>query len=134
MVADMDDNMSIASDNRSPASPPYTDSGHRRKTLPAGTAIWISPYLCATQLPRCVDSNSPKNLLPKLHRDVDLVGLRTASTVMQMQVISMGECLNAPNEPPQQKLEMYVFSVYVRPNKERRRILKIISASGLMYR
>ena len=74
-----------------------------------------------------------QELAIQLHRDVDLVDLRTASTVMRMQVISTGECLYAPNEPTQREFEMYVFSDYARLNEERREILTRISASGLVY-
>ncbi|MDZ4857148.1 MAG: nucleotidyltransferase domain-containing protein [Nitrospirota bacterium] len=74
-----------------------------------------------------------QELAIQLHRDVDLVDLRTASTVMRMQVISTGECLDAPNEPTRREFEMYVFSDYARLNEERREILTRISASGLVY-
>jgi len=74
-----------------------------------------------------------QDLAIRLHRDVDLVDLRTASTVMRMQVISTGECLVAPNESACREFEMYAYSDYVRLNEERREILKRISASGLIY-
>ena len=65
--------------------------------------------------------------------DVDLVDLRTASTVMRMQVISTGECLNAPNEAARSGIRNVAYSDYARLNEERRDILKRISASGLIY-
>lgn len=68
-----------------------------------------------------------------LHRDVDLVDLRTASTVMRMQVISTGTCLNALNEPARREFEMYAYSDYARLNEERRDILKRITQSGVVY-
>ena len=74
-----------------------------------------------------------QELAVQLHRDVDLVDLRTASTVMRMQVISTGECLNAPDEPARREFEMYAYSDYARLNEERREILKRISVSGLVY-
>jgi uncharacterized protein len=74
-----------------------------------------------------------QELAIQLHRDVDLVDLRTASTVMRMQVISTGECLDAPNEPTRREFEMYVFSVYARLNEERRGILDDIRARGSVY-
>jgi uncharacterized protein len=69
----------------------------------------------------------------QLHRDVDLVDLRSASTVMRMQVISTGECLTAADEAARREFEMYTYSDYARLNEERRDILKRISASGLVY-
>lgn len=74
-----------------------------------------------------------QELATQLHRDVDLVDLRTASTVMRMQVISTGTCLDAPNEPTRREFEMYAYSDYARLNEERREILKRISTSGLVY-
>ncbi len=74
-----------------------------------------------------------QELAAQLHRDVDLVDLRSASTVMRMQVISTGECLDAPNESARREFEMYVYSDYARLNEERREILKRVSASGFIY-
>jgi len=74
-----------------------------------------------------------QELAIQLHSDVDLVDLRTASTVMRMQVLSTGICLDAPNEPARREFEMYAYSDYARLNEERREILKRISASGLVY-
>jgi len=74
-----------------------------------------------------------QELAAQLHRDVDLLDLRTASTVMRMQVISTGECLAAPEEAARREFEMYAYSDYARLNEERRDILKRISASGLVY-
>jgi predicted nucleotidyltransferase len=50
-----------------------------------------------------------QELATQLHRDVDLVDLRTTSTVMRMQIISTGECLDAPNELARREFEMYSF-------------------------
>lgn len=74
-----------------------------------------------------------QELAAQLHRDVDLVDLRSASTVMRMQVISAGECLDAPDEAAQREFEMYAYSDYARLNEERREILKRVRASGMIY-
>ena len=74
-----------------------------------------------------------QELATQLHRDVDLVDLRSASTVMRMQVISTGECLNAPGESARREFEMYAYSDYARLNEERREILKRVRMSGLIY-
>lgn len=74
-----------------------------------------------------------QELATQLHRDVDLLDLRTASTVMRMQVISTGECLASPDEAARREFEMYTYSDYARLNEERCDILKRISASGLVY-
>ncbi|MBH0179015.1 MAG: nucleotidyltransferase domain-containing protein [Nitrospira sp.] len=74
-----------------------------------------------------------QELAIQLHRDVDLVDLHTASTVMRMQVISTGECLDAPDQSARREFEMYAYSDYARLNEERREILKRIRASDSMY-
>ncbi len=68
-----------------------------------------------------------------LHRDVDLVDLRTASTVIRMQVISTGECLSSRDDRERQRFEAYVYSSYARLNEERREILKDVHERGLVY-
>lgn len=74
-----------------------------------------------------------QELAIQLHLDVDLVDLRSASTVMRMQVISTGTCLDAPDESARREFEMYAYSDYARLNEERRDILKRIAESGVVY-
>jgi uncharacterized protein len=74
-----------------------------------------------------------QELAIQLHRDVDLVDLRTASTVMRMQVISTGVCLDAPDQPARREFEMYVYSDYARLNEERHEIVKGITKRGMVY-
>jgi uncharacterized protein len=74
-----------------------------------------------------------QELATQLHRDVDLVDLRSASTVMRMQVISTGECLDTSNDSARREFEIYAYSDYARLNEERREILKRIRMSGLIY-
>lgn len=74
-----------------------------------------------------------QDLAIQLHRDVDLIDLRSASTVMRMQVISTGTCLDAPDEPARREFEMYAYSDYARLNEERREIVKDIAKRGFVY-
>ena len=74
-----------------------------------------------------------QELAARLHREVDLVDLRSASTMMRMQVITTGECLDSPNASARREFEMYAYSDYARLNEERRDIQKRISASGLIH-
>lgn len=74
-----------------------------------------------------------QELAIQLHRDVDLVDLRTASTVVRMQIISTGTCLIITDEPARREFEMYVYSDYARLNEERREILKSVTKRGLIY-
>jgi predicted nucleotidyltransferase len=74
-----------------------------------------------------------QDLAIQLHCDVDLVDLRSASTVMRMQVLSTGTCLDAQDELARREFEMYAYADYARLNEERREILKRIRASGLVH-
>ncbi len=74
-----------------------------------------------------------QELAAQLHRDVDLVDLRIASTVMRMQVISTGECLFKESDRRQDEFEDLVYSTYARLNEERREILNDVRARGSVY-
>jgi uncharacterized protein len=74
-----------------------------------------------------------QELATQLHRDVDLVDLRSASTVMRMQVISTGECLFTISDRLQGEFEDLVYSAYARLNEERREILNDVRARGSVY-
>ena len=74
-----------------------------------------------------------QELAIQLHRDVDLVDLRAASTVMRIQIISTGTCLARADDRARREFEMYVYSDYARLNEERREIVKGITKRGLVY-
>lgn len=74
-----------------------------------------------------------QELALQFHQDVDLVDLRSVSTVMRMQVLSTGLCLDASDERARREFEMYVFSDYARLNEERREILTRMAKHGLAY-
>ncbi len=74
-----------------------------------------------------------QELATQLHRDVDLVDLRSASTVMRMQVISTGECLFTVSDRLQGEFEDLVYSTYARLNEERREILNDVRTRGSVY-
>ena len=68
-----------------------------------------------------------------LSRDVDLIDLRVASTVLRMQVISTGECLFSADDRKREQFETMVYSSYARLNEERREILNDIRSRGRVY-
>ncbi|HYC55223.1 MAG TPA: nucleotidyltransferase domain-containing protein [Candidatus Binatia bacterium] len=74
-----------------------------------------------------------EELALRLHRDVDLVDLRRASTVMRMQVVSTGLCFLVADETERDRFEDYVFAAYARLNEERRGILDQIRRDGRVY-
>ncbi len=66
-------------------------------------------------------------------RDVDLVDLRTASTVMRAQIVANGERLFSRDPRRCEEFEDRVFSDYARLNEERRGILEDIRQRGTVY-
>lgn len=74
-----------------------------------------------------------EELAALLHRDVDLVDLRTASTVLRMQVVAHGTCLDSADDLAREHFEDLVYSSYARLNEERRGILDDIRARGTVY-
>lgn len=74
-----------------------------------------------------------QDLAIQFHRDIDLVDLYSASTVMRMQILSTGTCLTAEDDGARREFEMYAYSDYARLNEERREILKGVTKRGLVY-
>lgn len=68
-----------------------------------------------------------------LGRDVDLVDLRSASTVMAMQVVSTGTLLFEGDPAARGAFEDWTFTSYARLNEERRGILDRVAAEGTVY-
>ncbi len=66
-------------------------------------------------------------------RDVDLIDLRSTSTVMQAQIVSTGKRLYCANEPLCSEFEDRAYSDYARLNEERRHILDDIRERGRIY-
>ena len=72
-------------------------------------------------------------LAADLGRDVDLVDLGRASTVLAMQVIAGGELLHDGDSAARGQFEDLTFSAYARLNEERRAILQRVAAEGTIY-
>ena len=66
-------------------------------------------------------------------KDVDLIDLNNASTVMQMQVVSQGRRLMCRSTIACETFEDFVFSDYARLNEERAEILVSIQQQGVIY-
>lgn len=66
-------------------------------------------------------------------RDVDLVDLASASTVMRAQIVHGGERLYCADEMACETFEDYVYSSYARLNEERREILQDVLRRGSVY-
>jgi predicted nucleotidyltransferase len=74
-----------------------------------------------------------ERLAAGLGRDVDLVDLLAASTVMRMQVVSRGRLIFDGSSGERRRFETYVFSSYARLNEERRAVLDRIRRDGVIH-
>ena len=74
-----------------------------------------------------------QELAAKLGRDVDLVDLRTASTVFRAQIITAGNRLFCADRAYCDSHEDYIFSAYARLNEERRDILSDVLRRGSVH-
>lgn len=66
-------------------------------------------------------------------RDVDLVDLRRASTVLRAQVVVHGRALYAADDSERASFEATTLAAYARLNEERRGILADIRARGSVH-
>ncbi len=74
-----------------------------------------------------------QDLAAQLHRNVDLLDLRAASTVMRTQVLTTGQCLDTRDDQAKAEFEMYAYADYARLNEERKELVKGITERGLIY-
>lgn len=74
-----------------------------------------------------------ERLAVELRHNVDLIDLRSTSTVMRMQVVSTGEAIAVFDRPEKERFETYVYSSYARLNEERRAILEQVMRDGTVH-
>jgi predicted nucleotidyltransferase len=74
-----------------------------------------------------------QSLARALGREVDLVNLATASTVLKAQVVTAGERLFCSDSACCDAYEDYILSAYARLNEERKGILTDVRARGSVY-
>lgn len=74
-----------------------------------------------------------QELASDVGRDVDLVDLASASTVMRAQVIHGGERIYCADKLACDTFEVYAYSSYARLNEERRGILEDVRKRGSVY-
>jgi len=72
-------------------------------------------------------------LSERLRRDVDLVDLARASTVLRAQVVSTGRVLRDTDPGLREEFETRVYSSYAQLNEERRGILERIRSEGRVH-
>ena len=103
----------------------------------AGPTHAASDVDLAVLAPRALDPlqrfDLQERLAHALRRNVDLVDLRAASTVMRMQVIARGAVLAVLDAAEQERFETYTYSAYARLNEERKAILEQIERDKTVY-
>jgi predicted nucleotidyltransferase len=89
--------------------------------------------LARDRLPPGVRFDVQERLAARVGRDVDLIDLASASTVMAMQVVGRGRLLYEADPAARGRFEDLTFSAYARLNEERRGILERVAAEGSIY-
>lgn len=118
-------------------------------TLPEAVAIYLYGSLATGQAGPASDvdlavlaaepiaperlARAREALAEALRRDVDVVDLRRASTVMRAQVVSTGRLLRDADPSCREDFETTVYSAYARLNEERRGILERIRDEGRVH-
>ena len=74
-----------------------------------------------------------QKLASLINKDVDLIDLKQASTVFQMQIITKGKVIYLSDKKRQAMFEMVTYKKYAMLNEERKRILDRITESGRVY-
>ncbi|WP_027410016.1 type VII toxin-antitoxin system MntA family adenylyltransferase antitoxin [Anoxybacteroides tepidamans] len=74
-----------------------------------------------------------QQLAEQLRRDVDLIDLKQASTVLQAQVITSGKAIYCADERKKAEYEWRALKMYAKLNEERAEILRNIAESGSVY-
>lgn len=77
--------------------------------------------------------NLAQEISARLHRDIDVLDLRSVSTVMRAQVIAYGQRLYCTKVLVCDLFEVMAYSSYVRLNESRRDILDDIRTRGSVY-
>ncbi len=77
--------------------------------------------------------NLAQELSAHLHRDVDLLDLRSVSAVMRLEVVAHGERMFCKDKFACDFYEVVAYKEYARLNEERQEILKDIRERGHVY-
>jgi predicted nucleotidyltransferase len=89
--------------------------------------------LARDRIPAASRWNIHNDLAEALRTDVDLIDLRSASTVMRVQVVATGALLFDGDSTARAEFEMTALSMYARLNQERQEILDQVGREGRIY-
>ncbi|MDO8794401.1 MAG: nucleotidyltransferase domain-containing protein [Vicinamibacterales bacterium] len=119
------------------AALPDVQAIYRFGSSATGTSGPESDIDLAVLAPRPLDTTArcdlQERLAAALRRSVDLIDLRSVSTVMAMQVVSGGLLLHEGDAVARGAFEDRCYSGYARLNEERRGILERVAAEGSVY-
>jgi predicted nucleotidyltransferase len=107
-------------------------AGRLRDDSDVDVAVLL-PHARAKEVGSLALSDLAFDLMKALRRDVDLINLRLASTVLQKQVIENGIVLFCADEYAQDEFEMLTISFYQKLNEERAGILQSLKESRGVY-
>ena len=109
----------------------------RREVTPEVVEALVGNDMLRLLLPRRLDPVSrfdlQERLAARLHRDVDLLDLAAASTVMAVQIVTAGRVLYDGAPAARGEFEDRTLSLYARLNEERRGILERVAEEGTIY-
>lgn len=100
--------------------------------LHAGSDVDLA-VLCTRPLDPIRRFDGQEAIARSLGVDVDVVDLRAASTVMQMQVITTGRVLFSSDEAERDRFEDLAYGSYARLNEERAAILAQVAREGSVH-
>jgi len=101
---------------------------YERQTCDIDIAI-----MCKTKVGKLRLWEVTQEIAIALKRDIDLLDLKSSSTVMQMQVVANGKRIYCADDMFCEKFEDFVFSSYALLNEERNGILEDIKSRGNIY-
>ena len=90
-------------------------------------------FLCPDAIDSVIRYSLQEKIAAEMGRDIDLVDLRAASTVMRVEVLRDAVLLYASDETTKAEFEMIALSMYAKLNEERKGILDDIRERGLVF-
>jgi predicted nucleotidyltransferase len=90
-------------------------------------------YLAPKSLPPKIRWDLQQEVAVLLHRDVDLIDLRSSSTVMRVRVLADSQLLLDLDPYTRATFEATALGAYARLNVERKYILEDVSRRGQVY-
>lgn len=110
----------------------YLFGSHAAGTAKANSDLDLA-VLAAEPLGAVARFDLQERLAAQIGRDVDLIDLRTASTVLRAQVVATGRVVLDADRSARLAFEMTAYSAYALLNEERAGILADVAARGTVY-